>query len=85
MKNNLLIVALLVGFISCNTNQKNKETVLLENSVLTHIDSNNLFKDYYKRYELMKQKYYISHIEKPNLQTREKMIAPINARCCEKI
>ena len=80
MKNKLFFVTLLIGLISCNTSQKNKETSTLENS---NLEKTSLNKDVNqnielnsKGYELMKRKCYSCHFEKPVPLKREQMIAP---------
>ena len=81
MKANLLIVMLLIGLIiSCNTNQKNKEYSKFKNSTTANTSLNegvvqNIESDS-KGYELMKQKCYICHFEKPDPTKRNQMIAP---------
>ena len=75
MKTNLLIVTLFIGLISCNTGQKSKENSIVEDisldeGVEQNIQSNS------KGYELMQQKCYLCHFEKPTPSKRDQMIAP---------
>ena len=73
MKTNLCIVILLIGLISCNTNQKNDPYAKVENTneaLGEHTQMNE------KGYLLMKQKCYICHFEKPDPSKKDQMIAP---------
>ncbi len=80
MKTNLLIVTLLIGLISCNTSQKNKDYSKPENSMASNpslnedIEKNSLSDS--KGYALMKQKCYMCHFEKPDPTKSDQMIAP---------
>lgn len=80
MKIYLLIVTLLIGLLSCNTSQKNKEYSKSDNSIVENTSQNEgveqkaVFNS--KGYELMKQKCYLCHFEKPDPLKREQMIAP---------
>lgn len=73
MKINLLIVILLIGLISCNTNQKTDHYAKVENS---NEDATVNSKLNEKGYKLMTQKCYICHFEKPNPSKKSQMIAP---------
>lgn len=75
MRNILFIVMLLIGLISCNTNQKKKEKLIVEDVSLNGGVAQNMQSDS-KGYELMKQKCYICHFEKPDPSKRDQMIAP---------
>ncbi len=75
MKTNLFIVMLLIGLISCNTDQKNKENSIVEDLSLNGRDEQNIQSDS-KGYELMTQKCYMCHFEKPDPSKRDQMIAP---------
>ncbi|RED38183.1 hypothetical protein DFQ10_1114 [Winogradskyella eximia] len=73
MKTNLYIVILLIGLISCNTNQKNKVASELESStkdVAQKVEFNE------KGYKLMTQKCYLCHFETPDPSKKDQMIAP---------
>ena len=69
MKTNLFIVILLIGLISCNTNQKNKNT-----SAIADVEQTPEFNA--KGYALMTQKCYLCHFEKPDPSKKDLMIAP---------
>ncbi len=69
MKTNLFMVILLIGLISCNTNQKNKNTSSNE-AIEQNAESNS------KGYALMTQKCYLCHFEKPDPSKKDYMIAP---------
>ncbi len=69
MKTNLFIVILLIGLISCNTNQKNKDT-----SAIADVEQTPEFNA--KGYALMTQKCYLCHFEKPDPSKKDLMIAP---------
>ena len=80
MKKNLLIVTLLIGLISCNTSQNNKDNSKSENPTAVNPSLNeeikkNVLSDS-KGYKLMKQKCYLCHFEKPDPSRKEQMIAP---------
>ncbi len=80
MNKKLLIVTLLIGLISCNTSQKNKGYSKSENSIAGNPSLNEEIKKNVqsdsKGYELMKQKCYLCHFEKPDTSKRDQMIAP---------
>ena len=73
MKNKLSIVILLIGLISCNTNQKNKDISQTESpneDVAQKVEYNE------KGYKLMTQKCYLCHFETPDPSKKDQMIAP---------
>ena len=73
MKVNLCIVILLIGLISCNTNQKKDNYAKSENSN-KELAQNVQFNE--KGYKLMTQKCYLCHFEKPDPSKKDQMIAP---------
>lgn len=73
MKTNLCIVMLLVGLMSCNTNQKNDPYSKSEKSNET-VAQNAAFNA--KGYKLMTQKCYLCHFEKPDFAKKDQMLAP---------
>ncbi len=80
MKINFLIVTLLIGLISCNTSQKNEGFSKSENSVAGNPSLNediekNVLSDS-KGYQLMTQKCYLCHFEKPDASKKDLMLAP---------
>ncbi len=76
MKIKLLFVLLLVvSFISCNNNKK--DTYKKSESVATESATENKETAYTsKGYELMQQKCFICHFEKPDPARRDQMLAP---------
>lgn len=74
MKTKLYIVILLMGLISCNTNQKSNDYSKSENSNAENSAQNADFNA--KGYELMTQKCYLCHFEKPDPSKKDYMIAP---------
>ncbi|MGA9326207.1 MAG: hypothetical protein WBV47_09180 [Salegentibacter sp.] len=81
MRTTPFLVMLLIGLISCNTGQKeNEQDLKTANSIQEEISVNkeveqNTAADS-RGYELLKQKCYICHFEKPDPSKRDQMIAP---------
>ena len=68
MKPKLLFIALLIGIVSCDTNQKETLDLNSKNEAVTQDTS--------KGYTMLKQKCYICHFEKPDPSKRDEMLAP---------
>ena len=74
MKTNLSIVILLMGLISCNNNQKRNDYSKSNDATVEKSAQNADFSA--KGYELMTQKCYLCHFEKPDPSKKDYMIAP---------
>ncbi len=80
MKTNLFIVILFIGLIGCKTGEKNNDYSKSENSkekstsAIDEVKQSAEFNE--KGYELMKQKCYLCHFEKPDPSKKDQMIAP---------
>ncbi len=74
------MISILISLISCNTSQKNKEYSKSENlNVEKTFQNQDIEKNVQynsKGYELMAQKCYICHFEKPDPLKRDEMISP---------
>jgi len=68
----LLSVLLVLSFISCTTDKKEKIDKI---DGITELE-NNVVKNTSKGYELMSQKCFICHFEKPDPSRRDQMLAP---------
>ena len=79
MKNTLVLITLLIGLASCNTDPKNTETDKSspEKEAVTDKATES------EGYQLMVQKCYICHFETPNPEKRDQMIAPPMVRVQE--
>ncbi len=81
MRTTLFIVILLISLISCNTGQKENKPDLktgdsIEENVSLNEEAEQKMVAHSKGYELIQQKCYICHIEKPDPSKRDQMIAP---------
>jgi len=71
MKKILSIIAIASTFVACNTNSSEKTT---ENKQIDAKKNQEAFVT--EGYQLMKQKCFVCHMEKPDLEKRASMIAP---------
>lgn len=76
----ILIISVLISFLNCSVSQKNKEYSKSENSNTKKTFQNQIIEkdiqDSLKGYNLMVQKCYTCHFEKPDFVKREEMISP---------
>ncbi|GAB2779598.1 hypothetical protein [Salinimicrobium soli] len=82
MRASLFILILFSALVSCNTAQKEKEANVIEDNLPTTGTAERDVATISRGYELMQQKCYICHIEKPDPSLRGQMIAPpmVNVR-----